>query len=194
MEFIVRFSEIPPDLLEFFEPVDAPVDHPDLLTISSEPLSEKHYAAFPTALVAWCLRAGTSARGYCPDCGAPWARVVETTPVGSYHDHSGDGREYGLTQSTGRPRALDGRPSEANLSPHQPPRTLDWRPTCTCTPPRASRPAVVLDPYCGSGRTGIAAQRMGLDFIGVELNAEYVTLAKKLLYSDAPLFAEIDPT
>ena len=51
----------------------------DVQSWSAEPLSEKHYAAFPTALVTWCLRAGTSARGYCPRCGAPWARVVETS-------------------------------------------------------------------------------------------------------------------
>ncbi len=34
---------------------------------AAEPLKEKHYAAFPGALVRWCLKAGTSARGYCPN-------------------------------------------------------------------------------------------------------------------------------
>src|SRR5262249_5826739 len=53
----------------------------DVQSWSAEPLREKHYAAFPTALVAWCLRSGTSARGYCPLCGAPWARVMQTTPM-----------------------------------------------------------------------------------------------------------------
>ncbi len=34
-------------------------------------------------------------------------------------------------------------------------------------------PAVVIDPYMGSGSTGVAAARMGLQFIGVEIDADY---------------------
>jgi hypothetical protein len=35
-----------------------------------------HHATFPPDLVEPCVRAGTSAKGACPCCGAPWARVV----------------------------------------------------------------------------------------------------------------------
>lgn len=34
-------------------------------TIAAEPLSERHYAAFPSELVHRCLKAATSAKGYC---------------------------------------------------------------------------------------------------------------------------------
>lgn len=37
----------------------------------------------------------------------------------------------------------------------------------------------VLDPFTGSGSTGIAAKKEGFNFIGVELNQEYVNIAKK---------------
>lgn len=37
--------------------------------------------------------------------------------------------------------------------------------------------ATVLDPYMGSGTTGIACLRTGRNFIGIELNAEYYKLA-----------------
>jgi DNA modification methylase/transcriptional regulator with XRE-family HTH domain len=44
-------------------------------TIPSEPFPLAHFATFPPALVEPCVQAGTSARGACPACGAPWARV-----------------------------------------------------------------------------------------------------------------------
>jgi site-specific DNA-methyltransferase (adenine-specific) len=50
---------------------------------------------------------------------------------------------------------------------------------------------LILDPFCGSGSTGIAALAEGFRFIGCELNAEYVALARKRIAG--PLFAE-EPT
>jgi modification methylase len=38
---------------------------------------------------------------------------------------------------------------------------------------------VVLDPYCGSGTVGVVAKKYGKDFIGIELNQEYVEMAKE---------------
>ena len=42
------------------------------------------------------------------------------------------------------------------------------------TPPKG----VVLDPFMGSGRTGKACVLEGFDFIGIELDKEYVEIAK----------------
>jgi DNA modification methylase len=36
----------------------------------------------------------------------------------------------------------------------------------------------ILDPFCGSGTTGIAAVLEDFDFIGVEREAEYVEIAR----------------
>ncbi len=43
------------------------------------------------------------------------------------------------------------------------------------TPPNG----IVLDPFMGSGSTGIAAKECGFDFIGIEKEAEYFEIAKK---------------
>ena len=50
---------------------------------------------------------------------------------------------------------------------------------------------VVLDPFGGSGTTGMVSHRLGRNAILCELNPEYVEIAKSRIYSDAPLFAEV---
>jgi len=37
----------------------------------------------------------------------------------------------------------------------------------------------VLDPFCGSGTTGVVCAKWGRDFTGIELNPEYVEMATK---------------
>jgi DNA modification methylase len=41
---------------------------------------------------------------------------------------------------------------------------------------------VVLDPFCGSGTVGVVAKRQGKEFVGLELNPEYVKIAKKRIH------------
>jgi DNA modification methylase len=43
---------------------------------------------------------------------------------------------------------------------------------------------VVLDPFCGSGTTGVVALRHQRDFIGIELNPDYITLINKRLLAE----------
>jgi len=40
-------------------------------------------------------------------------------------------------------------------------------------------PPTVLDPFNGSGTTGLVARRLGCRYIGVEPNAEYIQLARQ---------------
>lgn len=47
------------------------------LMVNTKGYSGAHFAVFPKALVRPCIKAGTSERGVCPECGAGWRRVVE---------------------------------------------------------------------------------------------------------------------
>jgi DNA modification methylase len=47
---------------------------------------------------------------------------------------------------------------------------------------------LVLDPFCGSGTTGVVALRHLRRFVGIELNPEYVDMAHRRIQGDMPLF------
>ena len=40
---------------------------------------------------------------------------------------------------------------------------------------------VILDPFCGSGTTGVEAVRFGRKFIGIDVSEEYLDISKKRL-------------
>jgi len=48
--------------------------------------------------------------------------------------------------------------------------------------------ATVLDPYCGSGTTGVACVEMGINFIGFELDPDYCTIARRRIAEAVPLW------
>ena len=139
-----------------------------------------HFATFPPKLVEPCIKAGTSERGVCPDCGTPWRRVVERT-VGVSHDgpktaaaaHARGGR--GATSTVGQSGGgrVDGKVT-----------ALGWRPGCAHDRPPV--PAVVLDIFGGSGTTAMVAQSLSRRAILIDLNVEY--LQQQLLRNrDMPL-------
>jgi len=47
---------------------------------------------------------------------------------------------------------------------------------------------VVLDPFFGAGTTGLVARKLNRNYIGIELNPEYITIAENRLSSNLGLF------
>jgi len=183
--------------------------------IPTEPFPEAHFATFPKALVEPCIKAGTSEKGCCPECGAAWVREVDRGEL-KEGNHYSPNREFpkgedapGSKQRHGYRAAnfwKDGlRP---NLSYEN--RTTGWVPTCLHygrstddssavaaqrqPRPKASLsvvrqledvvPCTVLDPFAGSGTTGVVALRLGRSFIGIELSPVYAEMARKSLETD----------
>ncbi len=61
---------------------------------------------------------------------------------------------------------------------------------------RAGCPAggTVLDPFGGSGTTGLVADKLGRDAVLIELNPKYAAMAKRRISADAPMFADVQMT
>jgi DNA modification methylase len=127
-------------------------------TIATQPYPGAHFATFPRKLVEPCIKAGTSERGVCPECGAPWERVVERQPV----DRS---RLTGV--------GVDSYAGTAGRAGTPAIRGIGWHPTCAHVSPLKPQPAVVLDPFAGSGTTGMVAQSLGRRAILIDLSADY---------------------
>ncbi len=50
-------------------------------------------------------------------------------------------------------------------------------PGCDCDSP--SEPGLVLDPFFGAGSTAVAAERLGRDWLGIELNPDFAELGER---------------
>lgn len=144
-----------------------------------------HFATFPRRLVTPCIKAGTSERGCCPECGAGWKRVVERDrqPTRPGRDNKQD--ETGLANRDAGRHVTETR-------------TIGWQPGCKCggemrddgkwhgQPYKPLAPCTVLDPFCGSGTVGVVATQLGCRFIGVELNPDYAEMARRRIENPEP--------
>jgi DNA modification methylase len=152
----------------------------DRWMINPEPIRDQHYAAFPTRLASRCIQASTSDHGCCGNCGAPYRRVVEKDAADAAHQALCGADSTGGYDGTSRKDyatagAQDASATKARiLAGMRMKRTAGWAPTCGCDPFTSGVvPCVVLDPFSGTGTSGLSAVRLGRDYIGIDLNAEY---------------------
>ncbi len=149
--------------------------------VPTRPSKFNHYAAYPPRLPEICIKASVSEKGCCPECGAPWARVLEKGRV--EHDgatackdlsEQGNARRLALMRQAARERGGE----YANVS-----RSIGWGPTCTCSP-ASPVPCRVLDCFLGAGTTALVCERLGLDSVSVDTSAEYIELSRQRLADD----------
>jgi hypothetical protein len=151
-------------------------------SLSSVPFPGAHFAVMPEALVEPCLLAGCPAR-VCAECGEPWVRVVEREPYQQRGDHRRHAGYSGHGSPTGKTPGSNtrGMPYRAVLKEGH-------APTCQCSVPHC--PGIALDPFFGVGTVGVVAKKFKRDWLGVELNSDYVEMAQERLDQTQPaLFA-----
>lgn len=124
-----------------------------------------HFATFPEKLVEPMVKAATSAHGCCPNCQAPWIRVVERSGS-NWGDRKASGApmRYGMNNNKGEVITNYGGSQAV---------TTGWQPTCTCNADDPI-PATILDPFAGSGTTLRVALRLGRHAIGVDISNVYL--------------------
>ena len=213
-------------------------------TIPTQGRRDAHFATFPDELPRRCILAGTSERGVCGECGAPWKRKgASNNPDLVAQALTSYMRAKGLTRSDlakqvgvypgnfwnwehgGTPTAemwnkvsaaLDiglswedfaEQAQYVNESKNSDPvsdssvkrfptrslkqtQTVGWQPTCGCD--AAVVPATVLDPFVGSGTTVAVAQALGRRGVGMDLNPEYLEIARKRIEAVSfPMLMEV---
>ena len=134
--------------------------------VSTKPYKGAHFATFPPDLIEPCILAGTSAEGCCSNCRAPLIRQTSKTKLKRSRPNAYTKRTH--EEGTGNACAND----EAGVAVE----TLGWAPSCNCA--AEVIPCAVLDPFAGSGTTLQVARHHGRNGVGIELNPDYIELAK----------------
>jgi DNA modification methylase len=152
--------------------------------LSPAAFSDVHFATFPPELPEKCIKAGTSERGCCPECGAPWRRVVSVEQIAKARNVNplkyGGGQDGEIAGKWTASMAEQTRRVAT---------TTGWQPSCRHA--HSPIPCTVLDIFTGSGTTGMVALRLGRSFVGLELKEEYVEMATRRILNDAPLFNSV---
>jgi hypothetical protein len=162
------------------EPTDGNRNRRSVWTVATKPFSGAHFAVFPPDLIEPCILAGTSAKGCCAKCGAPWVRMVEREA------QLEQGRKsLGYGKSTDAGGFTTNGHGGSTLHHDVSTTTIGWQPTCTCNADVV--PCTVLDPFNGSGTTGAVSLKHHRRYIGIELNPEYIELAHRRIGEMQPL-------
>jgi DNA modification methylase len=179
--------------------------------IATQPYPGAHFATFPPKLVEPCIKAGTSEKGVCPECGAPWERVVELDV--EFTSGSGKAGNPPSGKNGSQYEQATSGTYDIRMGPAPRSVTTGWRPTCvhyeraTEWPdlpvrqqgekaedyerrieplvvlrlellalfrPLVATMPVVLDPFAGSGTTGMVAQSFSRRAVLIDLSAEYL--------------------
>lgn len=151
-------------------------------TINVQGYPEDHFAAYPEELPEIPIKAGSSEVGCCRQCGAPWRRIVLKAEAPVYDNESLEDRwrRAAAIRSIDIDNAITGESI-----------TLGWRRGCDCYA-GAPVPCEVLDPFTGRGTTGVVAVRYGRNFIGAELQGNYVPMIRQNINQEAPLWVKED--
>jgi DNA modification methylase len=135
-------------------------------SIATRACKDAHFAVMAPELARRCILAGSAEKG-CEYCGTAWDRIVEHTPMvigpkaGSYGSRTTDGLSGTMVS-----------PSETH--------TVGFEPGCMCDNIGSGK-SIVLDPFSGAGTTAYVASKLGRQYIGIELNPQYVELSQKRL-------------
>lgn len=117
---------------------------------------------------------------------APHDTVAHSTPEDEAAEREHRAQVAGMYSQSNGWKADEGDAvgQRSELSPNRDPQrhvarstVTGYRPTCSCA--AGTSPAVILDPYLGSGTTAQVARHFGRDWLGCEINEAYAAIARE---------------
>jgi len=111
-----------------------------------------------------------------------WGYAATNQPWGGYADSGGASRFFYCAKASPSERTAHGQVD--NRHPTVKPLALmQWLVRLVCPPG-----GIVLDPFCGSGSTLIAARREGVRYLGIDNDPASTRTARERLAAETPLF------
>jgi DNA modification methylase len=148
----------------------------DIQEVTTANHSEAHFAVFPQDLIEPHIKSSCPEK-ICKKCRKPYERIVESEP--NPEGILGKKEPNSKTQSGGHdPEEIEGTRLKEGHNPTQY-RSAEfkgWESTCDCDTEEVES-GVVLDPFIGSGTTAVVAEKLGRDWIGIDLNKDYVEMS-----------------
>ena len=165
-------------------------------TVSPKPFKDAHFAVFPPDLIEPCVLAGTSAKGCCSECSAPYKRQTgrpcpqcshliptqfkECSACGFRNTNWEEERKNNSQTRSGENNTIGSLTARKTKITSK---TIDggWQPTCECN--ANIIPCTILDPFGGSGTTAAVALKHNRKAILCELNEDYGRIMPKRIES-----------
>jgi len=129
--------------------------------INTSGSKDKHYAMYPEKLLVRMIESGCP-KEICNKCGKAKQKIVIADYKGSNNQHKNT-----KTHHNGQTNII----SKGKTNPKK--KII----SCNCN--AGFYPGIVLDPFGGSGTTGITAKKLQRNFINIELNPEYSEISER---------------
>lgn len=156
------------------KPPDGMRNKRSVWTIPTEAFKDAHFATYPVKLIQPCILAGTSEKGNCAKCGKPWKRKTEKV-IGVSKACPKTQSAHKARGGKGAPTGTVGKSGSDRVDGYK--KTIGWVASCGCG--CGTVPAIVLDPFSGSGTTAHRSEQLGRKFVAIELNPDYLKIDLK---------------
>lgn len=153
---------------------------------------KEDFSLKPLEIITWVYNTHTQGNPL-RKASRTWIWSSKGEPINNFkgeYKNPTDARVLELIKNGGRPKEQDWWRCEQvkNVSPEKTehPCQIPIEMVMKIIEGATERDAVVLDPFLGSGTTGIAAKKLNRNFIGVESSKDYCDIAKKMIGGVTP--------
>ena len=141
-------------------------------TITTKPYKGAHFAVYPEKLIETPVKAGCP-EFVCKKCGKAREKIYDRKV--SFHSGSGKSGNIPKGKWEGGEQQISGN-YDIRMGPR-----VDFKEKgytkCKCNAGFSA--GTVLDPFIGSGTTAVVAKKLNRNWLGIELNPDYIKLAEK---------------